>query len=158
RLVMLKYEDDGIGKLDVIHPLLDDLIYLPLDRLIFLQKLEILLHLPKRVKPTYLFNQEVKQDIEISKVAKLDRLSDVGLAIRNPVPLKKGLPGHFYMILPGEKARLEVRGKVFRSEPHPEFPGQFLVYFTFFGLAKSSLTAIRRTLSKANRYQSLFTD
>jgi len=158
RMVLLKYEDDGISKLDVIHPALDDLIYLPMDRLVFLQKMEILLSLPKTIRPRFLFNQEVNHEIEISKITKLDRLSDVGLAIRNPIPLKRGLPGHFYLTLPGEKTRLELRGKVFRSEPHPEFPGQYLVYFTYFGLAKTDLSMIRRALSKAPRYQSLYTD
>ncbi len=158
RYVLLKYEDDGISKLDLLHPMLDDLIYLPLDRLIFLQKIEILLALPKQASPSYLFNQEVKHAIEISKIVKLDRLSDVGMAIRNPVPLKRGLPGKFYLTLPGEKSRLELKGKVIRSEPHPEHPGQFLVYFGFFGLTKPSLTAIRRTLAKAPRYQSLLSE
>ena len=158
RMVMLKYEDDGLSKLDVLNPLLDDLIYLPLDRLVFLQKMEIFLNLPKRQKPRFLFNQAVSQEIEISKIAKMDRLSDVGLAIRNPMPLRKGLPGHFYIQVPGEKARLEIRAKVFRTEPHPDFPGQYLVYFTYFGLAKSDLSTIRRSLSKAPRYQSLYTD
>ncbi len=158
RWVLMKYEDDGISKLDLLHPALDDLVYLPLDRLIFLQKIEILLALPKLATPSFLFNQEVKHPIEISKIVKLDRLSDVGMAIRNPVALKRGLPGKFYLTLPGEKNRLEIRGKVIRSEPHPEHPGQFLVYFGFFGLAKTSLTAIRRTLSKAPRYQSLLSE
>ena len=158
RSVLLKYEDDGIGKLDVLHPLLDDLIYLPLDRLVFLQKIEILLNLPKVIKPSFLFNQEIKAPIEISKITKLDRLSDVGLAIRNPVPLKKGLPGHFYVQLPGEKNRIEIRGKVFRSEPHPDIPGQYLIYFAYFGLTKLDLSSIRRNLSKAPRYQSLYND
>lgn len=156
--VLLKYEDDGINKLDLMHPHLDDLLYLPLDRLIFLQKIEILTALPKLASPSYLFNQEVKHPIEISKIAKLDRLSDVGMAIRNPVALRRGLPGKFYLTLPGDKARLELRGKVIRSEPHPEFPGQFLVYFGFFGLNKNSLSAIRRALSKAPRYQSFLSE
>ncbi len=158
RMLMLKYEDDGINKLDILHPLLDDLIYLPIDRLIFLQKMQIFLALPKKVTPQFLFNQEVKHEIEISKISKVDRLSDVGLAIRNPLPLRKGLPGHFYITLPGEKGRLEFRGKVFRTEPHPELPGQHLVYFSYFGLSKNSLSTIRRVLSKAPRYQSLLKD
>lgn len=158
RFLMLKYEDDGINKLDVLHPLLDDLVYLPIDRLVFLQKMQIFMTLPKKATPRFLFNQEVAHEIEISKISKVDRLSDVGLAIRNPVPLRKGLPGHFYITLPGEKTRLEFRAKVFRSEPHPDFPGQYLVYFTYFGLSKVALTSIRRVLSKAPRYQSLLKD
>ncbi len=155
RWVLLKYEDDGINKLDLLHPALDDLIYLPLDRLIFLQKMEILLALPSLATPSYLFNQEVKHQIEISKIAKLDRLSDVAMGIRNPVPLVRGLPAKFYVQLPGDKNRLELRGKVIRSDPHPDYPGQYIVYFGFFGLSKSALTQIRRQLSKAPRYQSL---
>jgi hypothetical protein len=158
RLVLLKYEDDGVHKLDLLHGRLDDLIYLPLDRLVFLQKLQILLALPKLTSPTFLFNQEVNQGIEISKLAKIDRLSDVGLAIRNPVALKRGLPGHFYVQLPGEKTRLEVNGKVLRSEPHPEYPGEFLVYFAYFGLRKNDLSMIRRALSKSSQYKSLLHD
>jgi len=156
--ILLKYEDDGVSKLDVMHPLLTDLIFLPLDRLVFLQKMQIFLSLPKSATPRFLFSQEVKHEIEISKIAKVDRLNDVALAIRNPFPLRKGLPGHFYIQLPGEKDRLEIRGKVLRSEPHPEFPGQHLVYFSYFGLSKASLSQIRRTLSKAPRYQSLLKD
>lgn len=158
RLVMLKYEDDGISKLEVLNPLLDDLIYLPLDRLVFLQKLQILLTLPKRASPSFLFNQEVNLPIEISKISRVDRFSDVGLAIRNPVALKKGVVGHFYLTLPGEKTGIEMQAKVFRSLPHPEYPDQFLVYFTYFALNKNSLSLIRRALSKAPQYKSLVSD
>jgi hypothetical protein len=158
RMLMLKYEEDGINKVDLLHPSLDDIIFIPLDRLVFLQKMQIFLGLPKIVKPSFLFNQEVKSEIEISKLAKLDRLSDVGLAIRNPVPLKKGLPGHFYITLPGEKNKIEIRAKVLRSDPHPEIPGQFLVYFSYFGIPKATLTLIRKVLSKSARYTSLLRD
>ena len=157
-LIMLKYEEDGLSKVNLLHPLLDDIIYVPLDRLGFLQKMQILLGLPKLVKPSFLFNQEIKMDIEASKLSKLDRLSDVGLAIRNPFPLKRGLPVHFYIALPGEKTKLEINAKVLRSYPHPEYPGQYLVYFTYFGMAKSTLTQIRKVLSKSPHYLSLMRD
>lgn len=155
RLVMLKYEDDGVSKLSIIHPMLDDLIYLPMDRLVFLQKIQILLALPKRATPSFLFNQEVQIDVEISKITKLERLSDVGIAIRNPVPLKKGTAGQFYINFTEEKALVEIRAKVIRSEVHPEYPDQYLVYFSYFGISKTTLSTIRKVLTKAPRYQSL---
>ncbi len=148
RTVMLKYEDDNIAKVDLLHPNLDDVIFLPIDRLIFLQKLQILLALPKSVSPSFLFNQEVQQSIEISKIVKMDRLSDVGLAIRNPVSLKKGTPAKFYINFESAKESLEIRGKVLRSEPHPDFPDQFLVYFAYFGMNKNELTTVRLALAK----------
>ncbi|MGE0527952.1 MAG: hypothetical protein AB7P49_12865 [Bdellovibrionales bacterium] len=158
RLVMLKYEEDGLSKVDMVHPFLDDLIYLPIDRLIFLQKVQILLALPKRTTPRWLFTQEVQQQIEISKIAKIERLSDVAIAVCNPVPLKRGVAAHLYIQLPGERQRLEVYAKVLRSEPHPTRHGQFLVYFTYFGLSREGLGQIRRALSKSPSYKSLLTE
>lgn len=153
RFVLLKYEDDQISKLDVLHPRLDDLIYLPLDRLIFLQKLEIIFGLPKKVTPSFLFSQEVHAEIEISKITKLEMLSDLGLAIRNPVRLTPGLMAHFYVQFPGQETGIDVWGKVIRSEPHPERPNEFLVYFSYFGIAKKEASAIKRHLTTVSRFQ-----
>jgi hypothetical protein len=158
RTMMLKYEDDGIHKTDLVHPLLDDIIFLPMDRLIFLQKTEILLALPKRAAPRFLFNQEVQQQIEISKIARVDRLSDVGLAIHNPIALKRGTPGKFYVTFPGEKNQLEIRAKVIRSQPHPEYRDQHLVFFSYFGINKNDLLMVRRVLSKDSHYQGLLNE
>lgn len=156
RSILLKYEDDGINKIDLNHPMLDDIVFLPMDRLIFLQKVEILFGLPAVIKPSFLFNQEIRMEIEISKISKLDRLSDVALAIRNPISLRKGVPGHFYLQLPKDNSILELWGKVLRSEPHPDWPGQYLVYFSYFGLSKSGLSRIRQALSKTEGYGSLY--
>jgi hypothetical protein len=153
RFVLLKYEDDQVSKLDVLHPRIDDLIYLPLDRLIFLQKLEIIFGFPKKVTPSFLFSQDVRTDIEISKISKLERLSDLGLAIRNPVRLTAGLLAHFYVQFPGQDAGTDVWGKVIRSEPHPERAGEFLVYFNYFGLNRKEASLIKRHLTSAARYQ-----
>ena len=158
RVILLKYEDDNVSKLDLLHLTLDDLIFLPLDRLVFMQKMQIFLNLPKRVSPSFLFNQEYKKRIEISKITKIERLNDVAIAIRNPVALRKGLPGHFYLTLPGEKTPLEVKGKVLRSEPLASHPGQYVVYFSFFGLTKPQTTAIRRMLQKDPHYKSLLNE
>lgn len=155
RMILMKYEDDGVTKLELVNPHLDDVIYMPLDRLIFLQKVQIIINLPKKTTPTYLFSQEVKHKIEVSKISKLDRLSDVALAIRNPVPLKPGLIGRFYVTFPEERTPLHLTGKVIRSVQHPDHPDQYLVYFTYLGISKADLTTIRRSLSKAPRYHSL---
>lgn len=155
RIVVLKYEDDGIEKVELTHPKIDDVIFIPLDRLIFLQKIEILLGLPGNPSQSFLFSQEAHMEIEIAKRSLMEKLSDVALAIRNPVPLVPGLLGHFFIDLPGEKTSLETFGKVIKSEAHPEHPNEFLVYFSFFSLRKDEQTRLRRFLSKDNHYVSL---
>ncbi|MBX7230978.1 MAG: hypothetical protein K1X29_02730 [Bdellovibrionales bacterium] len=146
RFVLLKFEDDIKSKLDFLHRRLDDIIYLPFDRLIFLQKIEILLGLPKKITPSFLFTQEVNLDIEISKISRLEKLSEFGLAIRNPVRLVQGLMAHFYLTLPEESVPINIWGQVIASEIHPQSSHEFLVYFSFFGIEKSNLLKIKKHL------------
>jgi hypothetical protein len=155
RLVLLKYEEDSIAKVDYLLPELDDMIYIPLDRLIFLQKLETLLALPKKTKGTFLFNQKLEQEIEISKICRLEKFNDIGLAVRNPLPLAPGLRAKFYVTLPGEKEIIRFFAKAVRSIPHPTIPQQYLCYFTFFGLRKKEVQKIRQWLMKVFHYKSL---
>ncbi len=152
---LLKYEDDGVSKLDLLHPLIDDLIYLPIDRLLFLQKTEILLGLPGASTPRFLFNQQAQIEIEISKISQVDFLSEVGLRVRNPVPLVTGLAAHFYLTLPKEPEPLSLFAKVTDTSPHPNVPGQFLVEFHFFGLSAASLRSLRLYLRTHEGYRSL---
>jgi len=158
RIVLLKFEEDGISKLDLLDPQIDDLIYLPLDRSLFLQKIDIILSLPTMATPRFLFNQAIEIEIEVSKLTKVEKISDIALAIRNPTRLMTGMLGHFYFIFPNQKDIIEVFGKVYKSEPHPEHPGEYLVYFFFFGIKKSMLAQIRNFLSRIKSYHSLLTE
>ena len=158
RVVLVKFEDDGVSKLDLLDPSIDDLIFLPLDRSLFLQKIDIILTLPKSVTPRFLFNQTIEMGIEISKITKIDKISDIGFAIRNPTRLMNGMLGHFYFIFPHQKNIIEVFGKAFKSEPNPEHPGEYLVYFFYFGIKKNMLSQIRNYLSTAQNYHSLITE
>lgn len=155
RLVLLKYEDDGVSKLDVIQQEIDDLIFVPIDRLVFLQKLEIVLNLPKKIKGQFLFTQALNNEIEISKICRLEKISDVGLAVRNPLPLQSGIRAKFYVQLPGAKETVRFFAKAMRSEPHPEHPGQYICYFSFFGVRKKDITKIRQWLGKTQTYKLL---
>lgn len=152
RFVAIKYEDDGVEKSELFHPRLDDLIYLPFDRLIFLQKLQIIFGLPTKIQPKYLFTQPAQDKIEISKSSQLELLSDLGIAVRNPVPLKENLLAHFYIYPKDEPNPIAFWGKVILSEPHPTIKNEYLVTFSFFGIEKSVHTKIKNILSKNGKF------
>lgn len=158
RIIYLKFEEDGFDKLSVMHPAIEDLIFLPLDKPLFMQKLELFLGLPELIKPSYLFTQEVDESVEVSKIVTLERLNDCSLAIRNIVPLKPGVRGKFYLTPPASKKIIRFFGKAYRTEPHPEYPGEYLVYFFFFGVRKNEISIIRQWLSSSNKYHSLKKD
>lgn len=155
RFVAIKYEDDGTNSLKLIHSYLDDLIYLPLDRLIFMQKMEILFGLPAKVRPSFLFVQEEPMDIEIAKLVRMEKLSDVGCAICNPVSLPVGIGVRIKFRLSQTSNFTTVLGRCHRSIPHPEKPGQYLVYFYFFALDPENLKDIKRYMNQIPRFKPL---
>lgn len=155
RFIAVRYEDDPKEKSEFNHPFIDELICLPFDRLIFLQKLEIVLSFPKKISPSYLFVQEADDDIELSKKVSLERISDLGFAVVNPIPLAPGTTGHFYFKFPGQKTLVDLYGKVCTSILHPEKEGSYLVYFNFFGLNKTTNREIRAYLARDTGYKNL---
>ncbi|MBK7843151.1 MAG: hypothetical protein IPJ71_05560 [Bdellovibrionales bacterium] len=155
RFVAIKYEDDGTNSLKLIHSYLDDLIYLPLDRLIFMQKMEILFGLPAKVRPSFLFVQEEPMDIEIAKLVRMEKLSDVGCAICNPVSLPVGIGVRIKFRLSQTSNFTTVLGRCHKSIPHPEKPGQYLVYFYFFALDPENLKDIKRYMNQIPRFKPL---
>ncbi len=155
KFIAVRYEDDPKEKSEFNHPYIDDLLCLPLDRLIFLQKMELTLALPKKNAPSFLFVQPADDPIEIAKKIVLERTNDLGFAISNPIPIAPGTPGHFYFRFPGQKPLLDVYGKVNTSIPHPEREGEYLVYFNFFGLTRNMNKEIRAYLARDSAYKPL---
>jgi hypothetical protein len=153
KFIATKFEDDKKEKAEFNHPLIDDLFCLPFDRLIILQKLELVLALPEKATPSYLFVQEIKQNLEVAKKVNIEKFSDLGFAMVNPVPLDIDTPGHFYFRFPGQKLLIDVHGRVTHCLPHPEKPKEFLAYFSFFGLTRNALKEIRAYLSRDSGYK-----
>jgi hypothetical protein len=155
RFVAIKYEDDGTDSMKLIHSYLDDLIFLPLDRLIFMQKMEILFGLPAKVRPSFLFVQEEPMDIEIAKLVRMEKLSDVGCAICNPVSLTAGIGVRIKFRLSQTSNFTTVLGRCHKSIPHPEKPNQYLIYFYFFALDLETLKEIKRFMNQIPRFKPL---
>ena len=154
RFMAVRYENEHHKeKSEYAHPFIDDLLCVPIDRLIFLQKVELALGLPKKQSPSYLFVQEATEDIEIAKKVQLERVCDLGFAMPNPVPLAPGTSGHFYFRFPGQKPLLDVYGKVQTSIEHPDRPAEKLVFFSFFGLTKTMNKEIRAYLARDSGYK-----
>ncbi|MCB0350015.1 MAG: hypothetical protein KDD38_02455, partial [Bdellovibrionales bacterium] len=155
KFVAIRYEDDPAEKSEYSHPFIDDLLCLPFDRLVFLQKTEIVLNLPQKKSPSFLFVQPANDDIEFAKKVDIDRINDLGFAISNPVPIAPGTVGHIYFKLPGQKTWLDVNGKAQHSIAHPEKKGQHLVYFNYFGFNKNLNKEVRAFLARDSAYKNL---
>lgn len=155
RFIVTRYEEDAKEKSNFSHPFIDDMLCLPFDRLIFLQKVEVALALPKKTSPSFLFVQEANESIEIAKRVVIEKFSDMGFAMSNPAPLLPGTPAHFYFQYPGQTPLQDIDAKVTLSLPHPEKDDEHLVFFHFFGLKKERLKDVRAYLGRDSGYKSV---
>lgn len=152
KFVVTAYEENAESRQKFLHPHIDDLIYFPLDRLLFLQKIDIVLAMPAVTRPRFLFNQPVNFFVDVSKLSTIELLSDVGFAIRNPVRLARGVSGRFIFLLDEKDVPFTVFGKAIYCSPHPEHKKQFRAYFKFMGITKKQLQKLRKYLREDVRY------
>ena len=157
RFVATMFEETEESKLQLMHPQLDDIIYLPLDRLIFMQKMEIILNFPSKANPSFLFMAQEEISIELSKRTFIERISEVGCAIRLPdPPLQPEVLSRFKFRLPSAKANMiTTLARPFHSTDHPEIIDEQLVYFYFFGMKKEDMKALSTYLNSLNSYKGL---
>ncbi len=151
KTVVLAFEGSHFEIEKFRSELITDLIMQPIDRTLFLQKMEYVLGKKGSVSPSFLFKQAAKQIIEIGKDTTIKRLNDWSFAIRNPVPLAYGLFAKVYSPVFGVNAENGVIGRVYKSTEHPTEANYFLVYFSFFGISHNQLMNVRRYLHEKEK-------
>jgi hypothetical protein len=143
RILFLSFESGPFKAENLRHDVIDDLVVKPLDRAMFLQKLELLIAEKPGTKPTFLFRQKTNEMIEAGKDAVIDEISDFAVAIRNPAPLQDGVYAAIHSDVFGS-VNGRVVGRVYRSERHPTHEGEYLVRFAFFGPQAAQMLNVRK--------------
>ncbi len=155
KFIALAYEEQVKDKEVFAHPFIDDLITSPLDRLIILQKIELIINLPKNVSPTYLFVQETDEDIEVAKQVKLVQVSDLTVTIENPLPIRKGSLAHIRFRMSGEDGFTGFHGRVIKSEPIDMEKSSYNVTFAMSVFNKNVLKKLRNFVTQDVTYKLL---
>ncbi len=121
----------------------DDLIRKPVDRSVFLQKIEIMRARGKSVTPTFLFKLKTKSDVNIGKDCVVEALSETECLVRNPRALHANAHVTLYASVFGTGANEKADARVLDSWPHPTVPGECLIRLRLFGLTERQLRSIR---------------
>jgi hypothetical protein len=144
RMLFLAFEG-GTFKVDNYRDsAIDDVVIKPLDRSVFLQKVEILTADDPAVSPTFLYRQQTSMPIEIGKDAVIEEISEFSASLRNPAPLSNGVFASMHSSVFGQGDFSRVIGRVHKSEPHPAHEGSYLVHFGLFGLRTDQITALKK--------------
>ncbi len=163
KVLLMSFESGSIRPESFRHEAIDDLILKPLDRSLFLQKVELLAAEKPGVKPTFLFRQSTAMDIEVGKDVMIDEISEFAVAIRNPAPLAEGVFAAIHCEVFGDRGGGRILARSYKSEKHPTIEGEFLVRFGFFGVGTAQLERVKKYIraqqipgrSKASRTANL---
>lgn len=155
------------------HPNLisaNDILNLPLDRLLFLQKIELLVAGDQAVTPSYLFQTKVDDPritFELGKRIHITHISETGCTIISPRPIAVGVEGTLSCSLLGEHegSGRQVEVRVQSSVPYFDFnianlasntkersldlrPPEYEVRMRFFGLKHAQLKFLRTWIAR----------
>ncbi len=142
RLLLTSFE--GV-KVPVYNLKVEDYIFKPLEKQLFLQKLEIAVSAPEKVDPSYLALQPIKEKIEVGKKSTLAYFSDFCLTINNPGPLHEGAFVRFYSKRFGENQVQKILGRSLESRKATE---GYLCRFDYFGLNHDRQTVLRKRFAE----------
>lgn len=148
KFVVLRFEDDQEEKSELLHPFIDDLIIMPPDRLVVLQKLEIALKVPEKVTPTYLFVQSTDEPIDVAKKVEGIHMTDLSVTVLNPVPVAVGALANLRFRLGRKEEYTFFYGRVLKCEPHGDDSGMYAVTFGISLANKNTLKELRAYVTK----------
>lgn len=146
KVMIFSFDNASIPLRTFVHQDIDDLIMKPLDHQLFLQKAGMLIADKSSTEGNFLFKQKANFEVEMAKEARIVKLSEFGMAVTNPTPLAPGVFAHFYSSLFGEKNKNAVWARSFNSRRDPKNPGQYICFFTFFGMQQDQLMNYRKAL------------
>jgi hypothetical protein len=141
RILLLSHEKSHFP---LLQAPIDDCIFKPIDKSLFLQKVQIAFKLPEKAEPQFLVMQALKGQIEIGKIAHLTEVSDVGLSIENPGKVSEGQMVKFYSTLFGTGGKM---GSTF-ARTHLSVPegDHYNCKFEYFGAKPNHLLQYRKNV------------
>lgn len=146
KVMILSFDNAAIPLKTFIHKDVDDLVMKPLDHQLFLQKSGMMLADKSKSAGNFLFKQKANFVVEMAKEVRIVKMSEFGVVISNPSPLAPGIFVHLYSNLFGDKVQSSVWGRVFNTRRDPKIAGNYLCFFTFFGIQPEQLMSYRRKL------------
>ncbi len=151
RFMLLSFEMNAVSIETLASPVIDDVLVKPLDNQLFLQKLSMIISDKRSSSGEFLYKQEVDANIYVAKGSTIEELSDLGMSVRSKKNIKEGVIVRIYAKVFGEKANSTLFVKSYKSVSHATVPGEFSVYYTYYGISAIQLQKIRRTLSEKKR-------
>ncbi len=123
-----------------------DVIVLPIDGPLFIQKFDLWVTGKVNVSDRQLYSLQADDPIDVAVISNIEEISEFGVTVKTSLPVKKGeflvFHGEFF----GESGTGEVMGRCYSVSSHPQDPKSFLASFSYIGVTPATLRSIRRWL------------
>lgn len=129
-------------------PFVNNVIMKPFDGLILQEHLTTALLGRRPVKASLVHRMKTRVEVEMIKDVEVESFSDIGFVTRSPREVRAGMVAKYYGELFDGTKRNFVHARCWKSEDHPQIPGQKRCWFTFFGTESQSHSEYRRKLNQ----------
>lgn len=147
-VVLTAFDQEKFRIKDLEEIFINNVIMKPFDGLILQEHLATALLGRKPVKASLVHRMKTKVEVEMIKDVQTESFSDLGFVTRSPREVPVGVVAKYYGDLFSGSKRTHVYAKCWKSEKHPEIPGEFRCWFTYFGSEPQSHAEYRRKLAQ----------
>lgn len=127
---------------------INNLVFKPFDELILRQMLIFAISGRHPPSEYAIHNMKTATHIEMIKDVEIEAYSELGFVTRSQRDILPGMVAKYYGQMFKHGNQNGVFARSYKSEPHPEFKGDFQVSFSYFGLKQEQLTELRKNVVK----------
>lgn len=153
RLVLTAFESPTFDIKLVEERIISNVIFKPFDNLILQEHLNVALAGHRAATLSFVHKVQTEEEVEMTKEVQMEAVGDVGFVTRSPRGIKIGRVSKYYGEVFKSLGRIHIMGRCTACEPHPDFPGEFRVWFSYFGIPSRQISDIRQSMVKRNEIE-----
>lgn len=143
-ICLLSHLEDPKSIRNFINADIADVLVLPIDGPLFIQKFDLWVTGKLNTSDRQLFSLQTTDPIDVAVISNIEEISEFGVTVKTSLRVKSGdfvvFHGEFF----GENGMGEVIGRCYSVSPHPRDSKFFLASFSFIGVTPATLKSVRR--------------
>lgn len=153
RIILTVFESPDFDLHLVEDPIICNIIFKPFDELILQQLLHFALKGHHPPSESFVHKVQTTQEVEMTKEVQMEAVGDIGFVTKSPREIKTNQISKYYGEVFKSKGRTHVMGRCLACEPHPDLPGQFRVWFSYFGIPSTQISDVRKNMVVRNEVE-----
>lgn len=143
-ICFLNHLEDPASIRNFISPDIADVIVLPIDAPLFIQKFDLWVTGKVNSSDRQLYALQTKSPIDVAVISSIEEISEFGVVVKTTLPVQVGECVVFYAEAFAESGRGEAIGRCYSVSPHPTEKAFSIASFSYIGVMPSTLRSVRK--------------